>query len=39
MGRKTWDSLPKKPLPDRLNIIITSNPKENEENIKYMTLE
>lgn len=23
MGRKTWDSLPKKPLPGRLNIIIT----------------
>ena len=39
MGRKTWDSLPKKPLPNRLNIIITSNPKENEENVKYMTLE
>lgn len=25
MGRKTWESLPKKPLPDRLNIILTSN--------------
>ena len=23
MGRKTWDSLPKKPLPNRLNIVIT----------------
>lgn len=23
MGRKTWDSLPIKPLPDRLNIIIS----------------
>jgi len=23
MGRKTWDSLPKKPLPDRLNLILT----------------
>lgn len=23
MGRKTWDSLPKKPLPNRKNIIIT----------------
>lgn len=22
MGRKTWDSLPKKPLPNRLNIVI-----------------
>ena len=24
MGRKTWDSLPKKPLPNRLNIIISN---------------
>lgn len=23
MGRKTWDSLPKKPLPNRRNIVIT----------------
>ncbi|MBR7059966.1 MAG: dihydrofolate reductase [Neisseriaceae bacterium] len=23
MGRKTWDSLPKKPLPQRRNIVIT----------------
>jgi dihydrofolate reductase len=23
MGRRTWDSLPKRPLPDRLNIIVT----------------
>lgn len=26
MGRNTWDSLPKKPLPGRLNIIVTANP-------------
>ena len=26
MGRKTSDSLPKKPLPNRVNIVITSNP-------------
>ena len=26
MGRKTWDSLPKKPLPGRTNIIVTRNP-------------
>ena len=26
MGRKTWDSLPKKPLPNRLNIIVTRSP-------------
>ena len=25
MGRKTWESLPKKPLPDRPNIVITRN--------------
>ena len=24
MGRKTWESLPKKPLPNRLNIIISN---------------
>jgi dihydrofolate reductase len=28
MGRKTWDSLPKKPLPNRYNYIITHNPPE-----------
>src|SRR5437016_14657714 len=26
MGRTTWDSLPKKPLPGRLNIVVTRNP-------------
>jgi dihydrofolate reductase len=26
MGRKTWDSLPKKPLPGRPNLILTRNP-------------
>ena len=26
MGSKTWNSLPKKPLPNRFNIIITRNP-------------
>lgn len=30
MGRRTWDSLPNKPLPDRNNIIVTS-----EENPTY----
>lgn len=28
MGRKTWDSLPKKPLPNRLNMIISRSPRE-----------
>ena len=26
MGRKTWESLPIKPLPNRRNIVITRNP-------------
>jgi dihydrofolate reductase len=26
MGKNTWDSLPIKPLPNRLNIVLTSNP-------------
>jgi dihydrofolate reductase len=25
MGRKTWDSIPKKPLPGRTNIVVTRN--------------
>jgi dihydrofolate reductase len=31
MGRKTWDSLPRKPLPNRINFVITRNPKEDYE--------
>lgn len=26
MGRKTWDSLPRKPLPGRVNIVVTRQP-------------
>lgn len=26
MGRKTWESLPRKPLPGRTNIVLTSQP-------------
>ncbi|MCE9521841.1 MAG: dihydrofolate reductase [Alphaproteobacteria bacterium] len=26
MGRKTWESLPKRPLPERTNIVVTRNP-------------
>ena len=26
MGKNTWESLPIKPLPNRLNIVMTSNP-------------
>ncbi|MFP4402536.1 MAG: dihydrofolate reductase [Candidatus Nanoarchaeia archaeon] len=31
MGRKTWDSLPKKPLPNRENIVISSTQREEYE--------
>lgn len=30
MGRKTWDSLPKKPLPNRRHLVITSDPAQYE---------
>lgn len=30
MGRKTWESLPKAPLPRRMNIVVTSHPFEGE---------
>jgi dihydrofolate reductase len=26
MGRKTWDGLPRKPLPGRINIVVTRQP-------------
>ena len=26
MGRKTWESLPRKPLPNRTNVVISSSP-------------
>lgn len=25
MGRKTWESLPRKPLPNRINVVVTSD--------------
>ena len=28
MGKKTWESLPKRPLPDRKNIVLTDMPHE-----------
>jgi dihydrofolate reductase / thymidylate synthase len=31
MGRKTWESLPKSPLPNRLNIIISSTLNKNDD--------
>lgn len=39
MGRKTWDSLPKKPLPNRENYVITKTPENHSENgAKFITL-
>jgi dihydrofolate reductase len=32
MGKKTWDSLPKRPLPGRKNIVLTDNRNEIIEN-------
>jgi len=37
MGRKTWDSLPKKPLPNRKHIIISSSLKIDDENVKVVS--
>lgn len=40
MGRKTWDSLPKKPLPNRFNIIVTSQEaNDNDIDIKHSSME
>jgi dihydrofolate reductase len=32
MGKKTWESLPRKPLPGRVNIVLTDNPDESFDN-------
>ena len=39
MGRKTWDSLPIKPLPNRINYIISRNSFSVGENSHVITLE
>ncbi len=39
MGRKTWDSLPVKPLPNRINLIVTSQINPSEGNVKFISLE
>ena len=38
MGRKTWDSLPKKPLPNRKNIIITTQTNYNSQDEHFWGL-
>ncbi len=37
MGRKTWESFPKRPLPDRLNIVITRDPSYQAEGAEVVT--
>lgn len=39
MGRKTWDSLPKKPLSNRFNIVITSSSTINPDPTAFLKLE
>lgn len=39
MGRKTWESLPKRPLANRLNIVISRKPLELEDAIVVDNLE
>ena len=40
MGRKTYESLPKRPLPNRKNIVITADPNKfsDDENLIYMNM-
>ena len=38
MGKKTWDSLPKKPLKNRLNIVITNKEHAIEESVTFVSL-
>ncbi len=37
MGRKTWESFPKRPLPDRLNIVVTRDPSYRAEGADVVT--
>ncbi len=39
MGRKTWDSLPRRPLPRRLNIVVTTQSYPQEENTAFVPLD
>lgn len=36
MGRRTWESLPKKPLPRRVNVVVTSTPHEPVEGAVFL---
>ncbi|MFN6941465.1 MAG: dihydrofolate reductase, partial [Parvibaculum sp.] len=37
MGRKTWESLPRKPLPGRPNIVVTRDPSYRAEGAEVVT--
>ncbi len=39
MGRKTWESLPRRPLPRRLNVVVTSQPLPEAENTIFIGLD
>lgn len=39
MGRRTWESLPKKPLSNRINIVITHTPECDATGVLYSTLD
>ena len=39
MGRKTWDSLPKKPLPNRINVVLTRSDTIYEDAFSYNSLD
>ncbi|MGY6705005.1 dihydrofolate reductase [Roseinatronobacter sp.] len=39
MGRNTWDSLPKRPLPRRLNIVVTSRPAPDSTDALFVPLD
>ena len=36
MGRKTWESLPKKPLPRRVNIVVTSAAMPQMDDVQFL---
>jgi len=37
MGKATWDSLPKKPLPNRNNVVITTSEKDKDGPYHFLT--
>lgn len=39
MGRKTWQSLPKKPLPRRMNIVVTSAAMPDLADVKFLSFD